>query len=64
MTIEAIKEELGALPAVERRRLAAFLISLRHRDLEGYRARMAEKIDDHNPDRWLSLDQMDERLDR
>jgi hypothetical protein len=62
MTIEAIKEEVKALPAEDRRRLSAFLISLRHRDLEGYRARMAERIDDPAPENWLTMEELDERL--
>ena len=51
-----------ALPAEERRRLAAFLVSLRHKDLAGYRARMADKIDDKTPEKWLTLEEMDQRI--
>ncbi len=63
MSILEIKSELEALPADDRRRLAAFLVSLRHKDLAGYRARMTQKIDDDTPENWVSLEEFDQRLD-
>ena len=50
------------MPADERRRLAALLVSLRHKDLADYRARMAQKIDDDSPANWVTLEEMDRRL--
>jgi hypothetical protein len=46
----------------ERRRLAALLVSLRHKDLVDYSARMAWKIDDDSPENWVTLEEMDSRL--
>ncbi|NQX00960.1 hypothetical protein HQ447_09895 [bacterium] len=63
MSIQEIKSELEALPADERRELAASLVSLRHRDLAGYRARMSEMIDDKSPEKWLTLEKLDQRLE-
>jgi hypothetical protein len=62
VSIQDIHAEVEALPADERRRLAAFLVSLRHKDLTDYRARMAARIDDASPDKWITLEEMDERL--
>ena len=62
MSIQEIKSELEALPAGDRRKVAAFLVSLRHRDLADYRARMAGKIDDESPENWISLEELDQRL--
>ena len=62
MSIQELHAEVQALPADERRRLAALLVSLRHKDLADYRARMAQKIDDHSPDNWVTLEEMDQRL--
>jgi hypothetical protein len=62
MSIQEIKSELESLSAEERRRLAAFLVSLRHRDLADYRARMAAKIDDRSPENWVTLEELDQRL--
>ena len=63
MSIQEIKSEVETLPADERRQLAAFLVSLRHKDLAGYQGRMAHKIDDQTPEKWLSLEELDQRLE-
>ncbi len=63
MSIQEIKTEIEALPAEERKRLAAFLVSLRHKDLADYRTRMARKIDDNNPENWATLADLDQRLE-
>lgn len=62
MKIQEIHAEVEALPVDERRRLAALLVSLRHKDLADYRARMARKIDDDSPENWVTLEEMDQRL--
>ncbi len=62
MSVEEIKNKIECLPLEERRQLAAFLISLRHRDLAEYRTNLAKKIDDTNPENWLSLEEYDQRL--
>jgi hypothetical protein len=61
--IQEIKAELRALPTEERRELAAFLVSLRHKDLAGYRAGMSDKIDDQSQEKWLTLEELDQRLE-
>lgn len=63
MSIQEIKTEIEALPAEERKRLAAFLVSLRHKELAEYRARMAAKIDDGDPSSWATLEELDQRLE-
>jgi len=62
MSIQELYAEVQALPVDERRRLAALLVSLRHKDLTDYRARMAQKIDDRSPANWVTLEELDERL--
>ena len=62
MSVQEIRAEVEAMPADERRRLAALLVSLRHKDLADYRARMAQKIDDDSPANWVTLEEMDRRL--
>jgi hypothetical protein len=62
MSVQEIRAEVEAMPADERRRLAALLVSLRHKDLADYRARMAQKIDDDSPENWATLEEMDRRL--
>ena len=62
MSIQEIRSELEILSAEDRRRLAAFLVSLRHRDLAGYRSRMAQRIDEAKPENWITLEELDQRL--
>jgi hypothetical protein len=62
LSIQEIKAEIATMPLEERRELAAYLVSLRHQDLAGYRARMTRKIDDENPGQWLTLEELDLRL--
>ena len=51
------------LPAEERKRLAAFMVALRHRELAEYRTTMARMIDDRNPENWATLEELDQRLE-
>jgi hypothetical protein len=62
VSVEEIKSEIESLPMEDRRQLAAYLIALRHKDLSGYRKAMAGKIDDGNPENWLSLEEYDTRI--
>jgi hypothetical protein len=63
VSIQEIKTKVQALPAAERKRLAAFLVSLRHKELAEYRTRMTLKIDDKNPENWATLEDLDERFE-
>jgi hypothetical protein len=63
VSIQEIKTEIEALSAEDRKRLAAFLVSLRHKELAEYRTRMAQKIDDKNPENWSSIEELDQRLE-
>ncbi len=62
MSIEAIKSELRALPADERRKLMAFMVVLEDESRADYAAQLAQKIDDHSPDRWLTPEQCEQEL--
>ena len=62
MSIQEIQAEVQALPVNERRRLAALLVSLRHKNLADHRGRITQKIDDDSPGNWLTLEEMDQRL--
>lgn len=63
VSIQEIETEIEALPTQERKRLAAFLVSLRHKEIAEYRTRMARKIDDKNPENWATLEELDQRLE-
>jgi hypothetical protein len=61
MSIEALKQELLALTAAEQRQMTAFLVSLEDARDEGYRKRLAKKIDQPASD-FATLEDLDHRL--
>ncbi|MFZ9936406.1 MAG: hypothetical protein ACO3JG_05040 [Luteolibacter sp.] len=63
VSIQEIKSEIEALPVDERKRLAAFLVSLRHKEMAEYRSRMARIIDDKTNENWATLEELDQRLE-
>ena len=62
MSIEAIKIELRALPAEERRKLMAFMVVLEDEARADYAAKLAQRIDDNSPGRWLTAEQCEREL--
>ena len=62
MSIEAIKTEVRRLPSEERRKLMAFMVVLEDEGCAEYAAKLAQKIDDHSPHRWLSAEQCEREL--
>lgn len=55
MDVAAIQHELELLPADQQDRLAAFLTALRMRR-EGLMSELERRLDDQNPDNWISWD--------
>jgi hypothetical protein len=62
MSFEALLNEVQTLPADARRKLMAFMVALQDKDREGYAAKLAAKIDDKSPDRWLTAEQCEQKL--
>jgi hypothetical protein len=62
MSFEALKREVQALPAEARRRLMAFMVALEDEEREGYATKLAAKMDDKSPDRWLSAEECERKL--
>ncbi len=62
MKAEELRSEVDGLSLDERRQLTAYLVSLRHKELEGYREGLAEKIDDKKHENWVSFEEFDRRL--
>ncbi len=63
MGFHEIQTAVANLSPEERKKLAAQLVALRHRDIEGYREKMAAKIDDNNPDNWVTLEEFEKHLE-
>ena len=61
-SIEAIQSELRALPVEERRKLMAFMVVLEDEGRADYAAKLAQRIDDRSPDRWLTPEQCEREL--
>ncbi len=62
MSLEAIQSELRALSVVERRKLMAFMVVLEDQSGSDYAAKLAQRIDDRSPDRWLTPEQCEREL--
>ena len=62
MSFDALKTEVQPLPAEERRKLLAFMVVLEDGERADYRDKLAWKIDDKSPDRWLTADQVEQKL--
>jgi hypothetical protein len=62
MNIAAIKSEIAGLPLEERRELIGYIVSLNRKDNGEFMRKMAEKIDDKSPERWLTLEEVEKRL--
>ena len=61
MSIEVLKQELSALDANAQRQLTAFLVSLQDARDDGYRKKLAEKIDRPTSE-FATLEDLDRRL--
>jgi hypothetical protein len=62
MSIDAIKSELRALPAEDRRKLIAFMVALEDERRSEYAAKLAQRIDDPSPGRWLTPEECEREL--
>jgi len=62
MSISDIKSEVQGMTLDERRQLTAYLVSLRHKELSGYREQLASKIDDSDSENWVSFEEFDRRV--
>lgn len=62
MSIAAIKSQIASLPLEERRDLIGYIVSLNRKDNEAFMRKLAEKIDDKSPQRWVTLEEAERRL--
>ena len=64
MSLETLKREAAALDDNARRELCSFIISLREKQWAARTREMAAVLDDPDPSRWLTLDEVRKRLDK
>lgn len=61
MSLKQIKNELEGMPAAQQDHLAAYLVHLRHQKDAVLRREITERIDDRDPQHWLSVDALREK---
>jgi hypothetical protein len=62
MSIDAIKQELANLDDASRHQIMAFLVAMDDLKNPEYRASIARKIDDKDPNHWMTLEELERRL--
>lgn len=61
MGITDLISEVDRLEAVDRKRLMSHLVLLRLKENKDYRKELAHRLNDKNPERWASLEDMEKR---
>jgi hypothetical protein len=62
VSLAELKHELEHLTPAERRHLTAHLVALERRVDPEFQRELTRKIDDHTPDRWLTVEEAESRL--
>ena len=62
MSFDTLLKEVESLAESERRKLLAFMVAIEDRGSAGYAAKLARKIDDMTPGRWLTPEQCAQEL--
>jgi hypothetical protein len=60
VSFKEIKNGLAELPEEQQDQLAAYLVHLRHRRDARLSRELSSRLDDKNPDHWVSTDQLRE----
>ena len=63
MSLEALKQEAAALDDRSRWELLSYLLAMREEEWAASAREAARKLDDPNPDRWLTIEEFKARLD-
>ena len=56
MSLTQMKDEAAHLPFKEQRELIAFLVALQTEKDQEFKEKLATKIDDRDPARWMDLE--------
>jgi len=62
MTLTEIQKEAQTLDNKGQKKLMGFLVSLQIRRDDEYRQELTEILDDKSPEKWLSFDEVENRL--
>lgn len=64
MSLETLKREAAALDDDARKELFTFLVSLREKQWAERMKRVSAVLDDPDPSRWLTIEEVRERLEK
>ena len=64
MSIETLKREIAGLDDRSRRELFSFLVALREEQWARHMRKTSAVLDDPDPSRWLTLDEVRTRLEK
>jgi hypothetical protein len=64
MSLETLKREAAALDDAARRELCSFLIALREKQWAARARELAAVLDDPDPSRWLTIEEVRRRLEK
>lgn len=62
MRLDELQREAERLSSEEQRKLIGFLVAMNVRRDEGYREELARRLDDQDPQAWMSLKEAERRL--
>ena len=62
MSVEEMKQELATWDPALRNEILAFLVSLNDRDNPERLAKISRILDDRDPSRWLTLEEVEKKL--
>ena len=61
MSLEQLKDQAAQLRRAEQRELIAFLIARQTAEDEAFKDELARKIDDNNPENWITFEELEKR---
>ena len=62
MSITEIISEVDKLEPIDRKRLMSHLVLRRLQENEEYRNELSRRLDDKDPDHWVSLDKLKKQI--
>ncbi len=63
MIADSLKEQVTCMTPDGRRELMEFMVVMQIKDDPEYRKTLTERIDDNNADNWVSLEELDAKLE-
>ena len=62
MSFTELKDQAIQLPPAEQRQLIACLVAVQTDNDQAFQKKLADKIDDRNPENWVELEELKTRL--